>query len=92
MSDFNNCCGGGRGLCAKGCNRQTDKLNTYDWLADLPDNAAMSNIVEVQFKPPRKGYFINSNNLDLAKGDIVAVEANPGHNLMPSLHPSLLGR
>ena len=81
MSDFNNCCGGGRGLCAKGCNRQTDKLNTYDWLADLPDNAAMSNIVEVQFKPPRKGYFINSNNLDLAKGDIVAVEANPGHDI-----------
>ncbi|MBR2193530.1 MAG: hypothetical protein IJ910_09535 [Bacteroidaceae bacterium] len=81
MSEYHACCGGGRGLCAKGCNRQTDKLNTYDWLADLPDNAAMSNIVEVQFKPPRKGYFINSNNLDLAKGDIVAVEANPGHDI-----------
>ena len=69
------------GLCARGCTQHTDKLNTYDWLADLPDNAEACNIVEVQFKPPRKGYFINANNLDLVKGDIVAVEASPGHDI-----------
>ena len=82
MSDFNNCCGGGRGLCAKGCNCQTDKLNTYDWLADLPDNAARpATSSKCTFKAPRKGYFLNSNNLDLHKGDIVAVEASPGHDI-----------
>lgn len=75
------CGSGGCGLCIKGCSRHTDKLNTYDWLADLPDNAQACNIVEVQFKPPRKGYFINSNNLTLEKGDVVAVESSPGHDI-----------
>ncbi len=75
-------CGNGNcGISIKGCSKHTDKLNTYDWLADLPDNANACNIVEVQFKPPRKGYFINSNNLSLEKGDIVAVEASPGHDI-----------
>jgi len=73
-----NCCGS---ISAKGCSKHADKLNTYDWLADLPDNADACNIVEVQFKPPRKGYFINANNLDLVKGDVVAVEGNPGHDI-----------
>lgn len=75
-------CGNGRnGICAEGCSKHADKLNTYDWLADLPDNNEATNLVEVQFKPPRKGYFINENHLDLAKGDIVAVEGNPGHDI-----------
>lgn len=74
------CCGG-RGLSAKGCPRSIDKLNSYDWLADIPDNADASDIVEIQFKPPRKGYFINCNKLELVKGDVVAVEANPGHDI-----------
>lgn len=69
------------GICAKGCSKHTDKLNTYDWLADIPGNAQSCNIVEIMFKPPRKGYFINANNLDLQKGDIVAVEASPGHDI-----------
>ncbi len=56
-------------------------MNTYDWLADLPDNTDACDIVEVQFKPPRKGYFINENKLPLSKGDIVAVEASPGHDI-----------
>ena len=80
MSEYksgNGCCG----LSIKGCSKHTDKLNTYDWLADLPDNAQACNIVEVQFKPPRKGYFYNSNNLDLVKGDVVAVESSPGHDI-----------
>lgn len=80
MTEFK--CGNGCGnVCVKGCSRHADKLNTYDWLADLPDNAEACNIVEVQFKPPRKGYFINVNNLPLEKGEIVAVEASPGHDI-----------
>ena len=65
----------------KGCSRRADKLNTYDWFADLPDNAAACDVVEVQFKPPRKGYYINVNHLPLEKGDVVAVEASPGHDI-----------
>jgi cell fate regulator YaaT (PSP1 superfamily) len=68
-------------ISAKGCSRHADKLNTYDWLADLPDNAAATELVEVQFKPPRKGYFLNVNKLPLEKGDVVAVEASPGHDI-----------
>lgn len=80
MSEFKcgNCCGD---ICAKGCSRHADKLNTYDWFADLPDNASACDVVEVQFKPPRKGYYLNVNHLPLVKGDVVAVEASPGHDV-----------
>lgn len=70
-----------RGLCAKGCGRQNKQLNTYDYLADIPDNAEATDLVEVQFKNTRKGYYHNSNRLPLEKGDIVAVEATPGHDI-----------
>ena len=70
-----------RGLCYKAVGRQDKQLNTYDWLADVPGNAESTDLVEVQFKNTRKGYYHNVNNLDLRKGDIVAVEANPGHDV-----------
>lgn len=72
---------GSGGLSCKGCGRQNNKLNTYDWLADVPGNGDEQEIVEVQFKNTRKGYFKNSNRLKLEKGDIVAVEASPGHDI-----------
>ena len=56
-------------------------LNTFDWLADVPGNEEYTDIVEVQFKNTRKGYYKNSNNLPLQKGDVVAVEATPGHDI-----------
>ena len=70
-----------RGLCAKGCGRQNKQLNTYDYLADIPGNAEATDLVEVQFKNTRKGYYHNSNRLPLEKGDIVAIEATPGHDI-----------
>ena len=70
-----------RGLCARGIGRQDRQLNTYDWLADVPGNTDTTDLVEVQFKHTRKGYYHNVNKLDLKKGDIVAVEANPGHDI-----------
>ena len=79
-NDFKLKNGSGR-LCCGGCGRQNNKLNTYDWLADIPGNADEQDIVEVQFKNTRKGYFKNSNHLALEKGDIVAVEASPGHDI-----------
>jgi len=72
---------GSGGLCYKSCGRQDKQLNTYDWLADIPGNADESELVEVQFKNTRKGYFRNSNKIPLEKGDIVAVEATPGHDI-----------
>ena len=70
-----------RGLCAAAIGRQDRQLNTYDWLADVPGNAESTDLVEVQFKHTRKGYYHNINNLPLKKGDIVAVEASPGHDI-----------
>ena len=70
-----------RGLCKKAIGRQDRQLNTYDWLADVPGNADTTDLVEVQFKHTRKGYYHNVNNLPLKKGDVVAVEANPGHDI-----------
>lgn len=72
---------GSGSLCCKGCSRQDNKLNTYDWLADIPGNTEESEMVEVQFKNTRKGYFRNSNKIALDKGDVVAVESTPGHDI-----------
>lgn len=72
---------GGCGLCCKGISRQDNKLNTYDWLADIPGNAEETDFVEVQFKNTRKGFYRNSNKIKLEKGDVVAVEATPGHDI-----------
>ena len=57
------------------------KLNCYDWLNDIPGGYASSDMVEVQFKNTRKGYYKNSTNIPLEIGDIVAVEASPGHDI-----------
>jgi cell fate regulator YaaT (PSP1 superfamily) len=70
-----------RGFCHQAVGRQDRQLNTYDWLADVPGNAEDTDLVEVQFKHTRKGYYHNVNNLPLKKGDIVAVEASPGHDI-----------
>lgn len=65
----------------KGCTPHNNKLHIYDWLHDFPEFQDLSKMVEVQFKNTRKGYFINSNNLELHLGDLVAVESMPGHDI-----------
>ena len=57
------------------------KLHCYNWLADIPGGHADCDIVEVQFKNTRKGFYRNSNNIPLEIGDVVAVEASPGHDI-----------
>lgn len=70
-----------RGISHEGCGRSDHQLNVYDYLADVPGNKDVTDYVEVQFKNTRKGYYRNDNHLDLQKGDIVAVEAQPGHDI-----------
>ncbi|MBN1416313.1 MAG: hypothetical protein JW973_14520 [Bacteroidales bacterium] len=60
-----------------GCN----KLDTADYFSDIPEKYQNVDIVEVRFKNTRKGFYNNINNLKLKRGDIVAVEANPGHDI-----------
>lgn len=71
----NGSCGAGEG----GCN----KLNVFDWLAnmELPSGQPAFDIVEIRFKNSRKDFFKNVNNLPLQVGDVVAVEASPGHDI-----------
>lgn len=57
------------------------KLNVYNWLDDVPEGINPTNIVEVRFKNTRKDFYINVNELNLEDGEIVAVEASPGHDI-----------
>ena len=41
----------------------------------------LKNVVEVQFKGTRRGFYENKENLDVAKGDAVFVEAEKGIDL-----------
>jgi cell fate regulator YaaT (PSP1 superfamily) len=73
---------GGCKMNKMGCNRNTThKLSTFDWLCDLAETQKDTDFVEVQFKNTRKGYFLNSTKIPLEKGDTVAVESSPGHDI-----------
>ncbi|MDR2466432.1 MAG: hypothetical protein LBD35_03475 [Prevotellaceae bacterium] len=56
------------------------KLTVYNWLKNIPADREYS-IFEVRFKNTRKGFYRNVNSLELKEGDIVAVEASPGHDV-----------
>ena len=55
-------------------------MGEYDWLADIPE-ACEGDIFEVRFKNTRKGFYRNASDVRLEVGDIVAVEASPGHDI-----------
>ena len=56
------------------------KLHESAWLEEYPDNIP-TDIFEVRFKNTRRSFYRNVNNLPLKRGDIVAVEASPGHDI-----------
>jgi len=70
---------GSCGAATGGCN----KLNVFDWLGNMnmPEGQKPFDIVEVRFKNSRKEFFRNLNNLTLNVGDVIAVEASPGHDM-----------
>lgn len=68
------------GTCGTGgCN----KLNVYNWLSDmvLPHGQAPFPVVEVRFKGSRKEFYRNADHVELRVGDLVALEASPGHDV-----------
>lgn len=67
--------------CSSPCNSGCFKLESYDYLKEISELSNFDEIIEVRFKNTRKGYFQNSNKLRLEKGDVVAVEASPGHDI-----------
>ena len=56
------------------------KLESYDWLREVSD-LDIPEVLEVRFKNTRKGFYRNVNELRLKRGDIIAVEASPGHDI-----------
>jgi cell fate regulator YaaT (PSP1 superfamily) len=60
-----------------GCN----KLDSFNWLKDIPECPDENDIVEIRFKNTRKGFYRNVNNLRFKIGDLVAVEGSPGHDI-----------
>ena len=66
----------------KCCRRNSaHMLPVTDWLSDIPQDLNENDLVEVQFKNTRKGWYHNVNHLPLEKGTMVIVEANPGYDL-----------
>ncbi|MBW6536814.1 MAG: hypothetical protein K0B11_17535 [Mariniphaga sp.] len=69
-----------RGVCS--CTYcSCDKLHATDWMKDISEMNDHYDIVEVRFKNTRKDFFLNVNKLKLQTGDLVAVEASPGHDI-----------
>jgi len=58
-----------------------NKLDAFNWLKDIAFVPTENDIVEIRFKNTRKGFFRNVNALRLEIGDVVAVEASPGHDI-----------
>ncbi len=68
------------GTCGTdGCN----KLTVFDWLSNmaLPNGEKPFEFVDIRFKNSRKGFFKNTENLSLSIGDIVATQAQSGHDI-----------
>ena len=93
MSENNNCSKKhipepGRGFVVCDCAEELTatpvegcyKLHETPWLEEYPDNVP-TDIFEVRFKNTRRSFYRNVNNLPLKRGDIVAVEASPGHDI-----------
>jgi cell fate regulator YaaT (PSP1 superfamily) len=83
-------CSTGKGGQPKGCKNNgtcgTDgcnKLTVFDWLSNMapPNGEKLFEFVEVRFKNSRKEFFKNTENLSLSIGDVVATEAQSGHDI-----------
>lgn len=83
-------CSTGKGGQPRGCKNNgtcgTDgcnKLTVFDWLSNmaLPSGQEVFDCVEVRFKNSRKEFFRKPSTITLSIGDIVATEAQSGHDV-----------
>ncbi len=58
-----------------------NKLNVFNDLRNYPHTTNTPDIVEIRFKNTRKAFYKNLSNINLSEGDMVAVEASPGHDI-----------
>jgi len=81
-----------RGCCFLKNNEQSNpninqqrccKLSSYNWLADIHEASENEELkyVEVRFKNGRKDFFRCPAEMTLREGELVAVEASPGHDI-----------
>lgn len=78
-----------RGCCAmvntetSNFNHSCSKLDSFDWLKDFPAPQGIDpfDCIEVRFKNSRKDFFRVQPDHELHTGDIIAIEANPGHDI-----------
>jgi cell fate regulator YaaT (PSP1 superfamily) len=80
-------CSTGGGCAPAGCKSNGScltggcgKMEVYDWLSnlDMPSNYAPFPVIEVKFKGARKEFFLNSDNIYLEIGELIAVEGPTG--------------
>lgn len=60
-----------------------NKLTVFDWLSNmqLPNGQEACTIVEVRFKNSRKAFYRKGKDISLSIGDLVATEAQSGHDI-----------
>lgn len=59
------------------------KRNVYNWLEhiSLPESQQKFDFIEVRFKNNRKDFYKIPQGMEIEPGDIIAVEASPGHDI-----------
>ena len=61
-----------------------NKLTVFDWLGEYAvagGRTSICDLVEIRFKNSRKEYFRNEDKLPLKIGDLVATQAQSGHDI-----------
>ena len=77
MSGCSNC-----NTCETSLARGCSNSSVFNWLEGISTlNKKEDGSVEVRFKQDRKEFFINPDGIPFTKGDIVAVEGSPGHDV-----------
>jgi cell fate regulator YaaT (PSP1 superfamily) len=80
-------CSTGGGCAPSGCKSNGScltggcgKMEVYDWLSNLdtPTNYKPFPVIEVKFKGARKEFFLNTDNIYLEIGELIAVEGPTG--------------
>ncbi|MBE2247129.1 MAG: hypothetical protein IAE67_07700 [Candidatus Competibacteraceae bacterium] len=73
--------GGRCGTESSGASSGCNKLEVFEWLAQIRQPVMQAEWVEIRFKNTRKEFYFNESMLSLQVGDIVAVEGSPGHDI-----------